>query len=257
MSAPSEHIAMSVGELREAIEQMPNGPLVSGPYFAQWPTTGRHRINSWVGDVEQALQWAANGIEEAERRGTGSARQLEEALWRLDAADDRMVVVISLALGVTLVRLTKDRRGVAFTSDRRRVLSKLADLGSLPAMNLMSVMARWNEHPARMLRNEVTHSLSQTTETQPLLDLDVRYLRTGSESYREARLLYPDDLHMGSGDIRPAAVWQRVIDQAKDGLSVMVECVRAAAAAIRSDARLEPPPIAYYDLDSDVASLAP
>jgi hypothetical protein len=168
-----------------------------------------------------------------------------------------MVVVISLALGVSLIKLSRDRQGVAFTSDRRRVLSKLADIGSSSAINLKSVMSRWNQHPARVLRNEVTHSLSQTTETQPLLDLDVRYIRSGSESYREARLLYPDDLHMGSGDIRPEAVWQRVLDHAKNGLGLMIECVHGAAAAIRSHASLEPPVIAYYDVDSDVASLPP
>ena len=255
MTAHSEDIARAIASLREAIDQMPSGPPVPGPYFAQWPTIGRHRIDSWVADVEQALEWAADGIQEAEREGFGSAKQLEETLWRLDAADDRMVVVISLALGVSVVKLTKDRRGVTFAPDRRSVLSKLADLASSPAMGLKTVMSRWNEHPARVLRNEVTHSLSQTTETRPLVDLDVRYMRNGSESYREARLLYPDDLHMQSSDIRPEAVWQRVIDHARDGFNLMVEYIHAAAAVIRAHAHLEPPTVGYYDLDSGTASL--
>jgi hypothetical protein len=257
VSSPSDRLAAAVAALRESIDRMPGGPVVAGPYFAQWATVGRHRIQSWVGDVNDALRWAAGAIAEAERQGVGSVRQLEEALWRLDAADDRLVVVLSLALGVPLLKLSKDQRGVVFTPDRRRVLSTLSDLGSSTAANLKSAVERWYPHPARALRHEVTHSLSQLTETQPLIDLDVRYLRNGSESYREAKLLYPDDLHMGSNDIRPEAVWRRVVDQAANGLEVMIGCTDAAAAVIRNHASLQPPAVVYYDLDSGTASLSP
>jgi hypothetical protein len=40
VSTPSEQIAMSVAALREAIEHMPNGPVVPGPYFAHGPLLG-------------------------------------------------------------------------------------------------------------------------------------------------------------------------------------------------------------------------
>ena len=257
MSECLERIEKVVGRLREAVAAMPDGPGVSGAYFAQWPKIGRFRINCWITDVEQALRWATEGIREAERSGPSASRNLEEALWRLDAADDRLVVVLSLALGVGLIDISKNRAGVTFRPKRQRLLAKLTELATASALALDSTMRTWYEHPARTLRHQVTHSLSQTTETQPLLDLDVRYRRGSRESNREAKMLYPDDLHLGTNDIRPAAVWSRVVGLAGQGLELMVEYIDNAATVISTHARLEPPTTVYYDLESGRASLEP
>lgn len=253
-TSPAE-IETAADALRDAIDIMPDGPAVPGPYFAQWPTVGRHLIKSWIADVEQAMCWAAEGISEAERNGQSSARQLEEALWRLDAAGDRLVVVLSLALEIQLIKLSKAGDGVVFSPDRRAVLTTLSSLGSSSATRLDSAMRRWYEHPARVFRHEVTHSLSQTTNVRRLLDLDVRYMRGGAESHREARMLYPGDVHLASNDISPDAVWRRVLDRAKAGLKLMLESVAAATDVVRDHAHLAPPTVVYYDLDSSTASL--
>jgi hypothetical protein len=255
----SMRIEAAADGLRHAIDKMPDGPTVSGPYFAQWSTIGRNRIKSWIADAEHALRWATDDIEEAEGKGPSAAKGLEEALWRLDVAHDRLVVVLALALGVPLVKLSKNRHGVQFHPERRKVLSKLGELGSSPtpssAERLERAMRRWYEHPARTLRHQVTHSLSQTTSVQALIDLDVRYWRGSSESYRDAKLLYDNDIHVGSSDITAEAVWKRGLEQAHDGLQLLIECMEVSAEVVRDHAHLETPTVVNYDLDSGLARL--
>lgn len=238
MESQADLIGDACRVLSETVDAMPDGTVVSGPYFAQWPTIGRDRIKSWISDLESVLRKASE-------------------LWRLDAADDRLGVILSLALGVRVLKVSKNQKGVDFRPDRGRLISMLKNLSGPAAASLTDAMERWFEHPARVLRHEVTHSLSQTAETQPLVDLDVRFMRGGVEAGRQAKMLYPDDLHLETTDIRPEAVWQRVVGHATTGLDAILACVSAAAITARAYARLEPPPAVYYDLDLERVALEP
>jgi hypothetical protein len=159
--------------LRDSIARMPDGPLPpAAPYFVQWGTTGRHYLREWVSDLEVTLDAAASSLASAVTAGvsTDGARGLEFALWRIDSGVDKLVTIIALTLGSPVLRLNRARNGVEFRPNPRQVHNRLAHLAIThpDAKQLIAGLEQLHEHPARKLRNDVSHSLSPVGQLTPV-----------------------------------------------------------------------------------------
>jgi hypothetical protein len=251
-------VARATNALREAIARMPDG-LRPPPaqYFVQWSTTGRHYLREWITGLEGTLDAGASSLAAAKTAGLGAAgaRELEPGLWRIDSASDKLIKLLALTLGTPVLRLNRARTGVEFRPDRRHVLNRLRNLSGThpPVLGLLGALERLNEHPARRLRNEVSHSLSPVGELTPLSHLAVVYIRGGATELPQARILYTDSVTFDR-DMTPQAIWAQLLTTANDALSAVLSALTLAAAVISALGHLEPPPTVYYDLDKGRAS---
>lgn len=254
-------VASSTASLRSAISRMRNGPPAPQiPFFLQWHTTGRHYLNEWVADLEITMDAAATAVTGAREAGLGGPgrRELELGLWRIDSAADKLIKVLAIAIGVQVLRLNKAGTGVLFRPDPRLVISKLSQfpLTNRAVQGLMALLQVLRDHPARRLRNDVSHSLSPVGALTPLTHLALVYVQDGHQQVPEARMLYTDSVLIDN-DMRPEAIWKQILAEANDALIQLTKAVAQSAEVIESVGRLEPPPTVYYDLDAKRASLEP
>lgn len=254
-------VAGLANALRDSIARMPDGAAPpAAPFFVQWSATGRHYLREWISDLEVTLDAAASSLASARTAGltTDGARGLELALWRVDSGVDKLVKILALTLGIPVLRLNRARNGVEFRPNPRQVVNRLTDLASThpDARQLIAALDRLYDHPARKLRNDVSHSLSPIGQLTPLSHFALVYMRAGVPELPQARMLYTDSVTFGN-DMTPPAVWTQMVDIASDALRALLSTSALAAKVIVAMGRLEPPPVVYYDVDTGRASLAP
>lgn len=87
--------------------------------------------------------------------------EIENALWRIDSAYEKLHDLFALGLGVPTLRLRKDRKGILrFESDRRRNRRKLREVDVPAAKELLTLDKEIFNHRGLELRHQVTHSLA-------------------------------------------------------------------------------------------------
>jgi hypothetical protein len=249
----------AVEALRRAIEILPDGPAPPPTiYFAQWSRTGRHHLNQWVDDIARSASDAREAI--AASRSIGLAaegvRGIEHALWHIDAATDKLTAFLAIALGVRYLHVSRDGKGVQFRADPKKVISRIRDFAaSNPAAEkLLGAAETMGQHRARVLRNEVSHTLSPIHSLRPMAHFAIVRFDGTQEQMPQSLMLYGNGMPLDQHDMGPGAVWDRVLRLTDDGLVSLLKTIEAAAQALPRIARLEPPATVYFDLATDQAS---
>lgn len=157
--------------------------------------------------------------------------------------------------GVKVLALNKAKNGVQFKLNVAHVLARLSALGTTDphAAALLDTLDQLNDHPARMLRNEVSHSLSPVGQLTPLSHFALVYFQGAFRQLPQAQMLYTESVPLGM-DMSPEAIWSRLIATTRDAFRLLVAAINQTAVVIERAGRLEPPVVVYYDLDSRIAS---
>lgn len=252
----------AVGALNQAIANMPEGSPPKSPRVAAlWPTTGRAVLGRWVDDLERLLTRSATNLELARGQGptADGGDALEFALWSMDAARERLVVVASFALGVQLLEVNSDRRSVGFRADPKRLEKRLLDMAlEYPVAGRVNDLGKAAaEHTATDLRNELSHSLSQVAGVKELIWIDLVQVKGGRELSSESKSLHRTDHFLSSGDISLESVWEIALGFTGEGLALLTDEVAALAELVQVAGRLEPPVAVYWDQDVEHVSLEP
>src|SRR5947208_817403 len=96
-----------------------------------WRDLGAAWTVEWAKSLGRDLMNAAAALDRAEAAGAteDGAAEVENALWRVDAAFEKLHDVIALCLGVPAFKLTKNKKGIRrFESDRRANRKRLREL---------------------------------------------------------------------------------------------------------------------------------
>lgn len=181
---------------------------------------------------------------------------LSHALWQIDAATDKLTAFLAIALGVRYLHLSRDRKGVEFRAEPKKVMARIRELAASnpAAANLLIAATAMGRHRARVLRNEVSHTLSPIRSLRPMAHFAIVRFDGTREQMPQSLMLFGDGMPWDQHDMRPEAVWDRVVRLADDGLASLTNTVQAAAEARPAIGRLEPPAVVYFDLVSDRAS---
>jgi hypothetical protein len=108
------------------------------------------RRGSLIGPKRSAATYASPRQASIRRTALGAVdegeAEVENALWRIHSAYDKLHNVVALSLSVPSLRLRKDRKGVQrFESDRRRNRAALRGLDSEAASKLLEIDVQiWN-----------------------------------------------------------------------------------------------------------------
>lgn len=202
--------------------------------------------------AERSIQAAA------EAGPTDSGRDMYElGLWSLDAARERLVVIACLTLGVQLVELTADRRSVSFRVNPQRLDQRLQALTArYPSAGRVNDLGRLAaQHQGTDRRNEASHSISQVPEVAELIWIDRVEIRGGMESAVTSQSLHRSDRFLGSGDLRPQAVWENALSDGGEALELVVQMAAELAGLVVDVGELAPPVAVYWDVDIEQASL--
>jgi hypothetical protein len=252
--------------LIDAIAALPVRPLNTGEIRKSLPDIGRFTLVRWTRDLQRNLDAIVAAVADAEHSPLTEAGidAVERALWRLSAGRKSLLAVAYLGLGVPTVhpvKLAKGDsvpRGLRFDPRWEDLENKLAGLQPARpvAAELAEVLSELHEHPAIVLRNEITHSLGPITEAPELCWLEIVELDENQEIGRDARFMWPNGLPVGK-DIRPQTLWDYVVAQVKEAFEILARAADKLAALLASGAAyLERPQLIYLDARTGRASMA-
>ena len=134
--------------------------------------------------------------------------EVENALWRVDAAFEKLHDIVALGFGVPALKLTRNKQGIKrFESDRRANRKRLRELaGAHPAAEtLLDRDEQIGSHRFLELRHQLTHSLAPILAWQSLLWFEVAQIdEKGNVLDYEARHLTPNERIQDSTSPRAA-----------------------------------------------------
>jgi hypothetical protein len=249
----------AIARLKEAIAATPIGPAAPGAFFAQWSTVGRHLLTEWADDLGTCLARAAALFDVAAEDGLGGGGVLpmEECLWRLDSAIDKLAALLALGIGTPVLQPRRD--GVLFRPNPKLLVAKLKSMTSTisAAGHLAQVADSLAKHRAREVRNEVSHALSQVGGTRPFCHISVLEREAQRNAGYTAHSHYGRRELWAADDIRPETIWRRAQEEARDLHAKVVEAALLAATVLRELPSMAAPPKAIFDRDARRYSLDP
>jgi len=129
---------------------------------------------------------------EAEGATDQGATEIENALWRVEAAFEKLHDVIALGLGVPALKLNPNKKGIRrFESDRRENRKKLRELAAdhKAAGAILEIDERINNHRFLALRHQMTHSLAPILAWRSLIWFEVGEIddKGGVVAYRNLK----------------------------------------------------------------------
>jgi hypothetical protein len=78
----------------------------------------------------------------------------------------------------------------------------------------------------------------------------------GKQAAATSQRLFRSDRFLGSGDLRPEAVWAGAIADAGEALQLVVQMATGLASLVVDAGELAPPVAVYWDVENEQASLA-
>lgn len=143
----------------------PGEPPRSHELRTAWRDLGPSWIVNWAVSLGRDVRNAASALDRASELGAtdeGAAR-VENGLWRVDSAYEKLHDVLSLSLGVPALKLNANRKGVKrFESDRKAIRKRLREVaeGYPAAGELLKLDESIANHRFLELRHQLTHSLA-------------------------------------------------------------------------------------------------
>jgi hypothetical protein len=259
MTTRNEEAVAAITSLRDSVAAMPLGhpPLAVGlTTSGVWDSLGRRCILGWVDDAGRSCSSIASTLAVVEERGrtAETCEALEGALWRVDAAREKLEAVFVLSFGVPSLELYKS--GVKFEPNAMAIKIKLEQLAEdhEAATELAQCGKQLAEHAAVRIRNQLSHQLAPIESAEPLCLIDLAHLRRGSIIGWTGGPFYVEGA-LESGDIGADALWTRAVAAVGECFALLVRSMEAMAELIVAAAVLEPPQPVYRDEDTGRVSL--
>lgn len=246
----------SVEQLREALAQLRAGddkPPAGVPEF--WDDILRMTLDGWVEALGRDLRRAVVALDSAEARDDApnddQVAALEECLWRVASASDKIDAVISLAFsGDPFVVVADKPAEMTMRPSRDRNKAALKRIGSDAARQLVEARAALTGERSRLRRHQLMHSLAPI---DALADLGV-FIRV---HHRDGRIFgfellrwSPERWDEGIKALAPEALFAQRIKEARRGLDALMRVIEAVGTAIADDPVARVPQYVYYDHDT-------
>lgn len=246
----SEDLDSATSELVDAITSLePEEEPHTVELRSAWRDLGSTWTAEWARSLGRDLTNASAALDRAEIAGAteDGAAEVENALWRVDAAYEKLHDVIALGLGVPALQLTKTRKGIKrFESDRRanrRRLRKLAERQAV-AQTLLDVDEQIGSHRFLELRHQLTHSLAPILAWQSLLWFEVAEIdeKGGVVAYSSHHLTPSEQIQGGTP---PDQLFARTVSDGREVIALMRRAMLALAELLSVTGKLEPPPVLW------------
>jgi hypothetical protein len=237
-------VGSAVQRLRKEIQTMPNGPPPTARTSSArqaWPQLGRLCLLNWADAIGRDLTLTTRGVNSARRcrQRENKLRHLEEALWRLDAAKEKMQALFAVAFHLPV--LEPWVQGFRFSPDAKAFARKVRELSKSvsSAEMLADLWERVEAHPATRDRNYLSHSLPPLASVCELTFIENVYKRGGRIVDVRLVSLVP---MMGAQTTWSAdALLATAIDDASDCAGQLVEAAGLVGDVLAAAGRLEPP----------------
>jgi len=245
-----EEITSAIGKLVDVITNLePRVEPRTPELRSAWRDLGSTWTAEWARSLGRDLTKAAAALDRARTIGAteDGAAEVENALWRVEAAYEKLHDVIALGLGVPALELTKNRKGIRrFESDRRANRKRLRELTDrwTVAQTLLDLDQQIGRHRFLELRHQLTHSLAPILAWRSLLWFEVAEIdqRGGVVAY-SSRHLTPSERIQGGTP--PGQLFVHTVSEGADVISLMQRAVLALAELLTRAGHLEPPPILW------------
>jgi hypothetical protein len=246
----SDEVGSATSKLVDAITNLePEEEPNTVELRSAWRDLGATWTVAWARSLGRDLTNAAAALDCAETAGAteDGAAEVENALWRVDAAFEKLHDVIALGLGVSALKLTKNRKGIKrFEADRRANRKRLRELAEQQAVaqTLLDVDEQIGNQRFLELRHQLTHSLAPILAWQSLLWFEVAEIdeKGGVVAY-SSRHLTPSERIQGVTP--PDQLYARTISEGREAIELMRRAILALAELLTVAGKLEPPPVLW------------
>lgn len=213
MGARRKRVKVATAGLRAAVIAMPIGqaPLNDMLPLGDWYSLGHACIAAWVDDAGRCCDRIARALEVVGRgRNEETLDALETALWRVDAASEKLEAAFALVFGVPSLKKYK-KWSIRFEPDANRVRAKLKELGSQhhAASELGRLGTELAEHVGMLRRNHLNHQIAPIWEARELCWIDVAHVRRRSIVAWTGGPFYVEGLLNRDGNIGSETLWKR------------------------------------------------
>jgi hypothetical protein len=254
-------VLAEVRRLREAVDQLrpgedkPPTEVVDG-----WDDFVRITLHEWVDALDRDLRRVAVALgADTEARGTpptdDQVAAIEECLWRLASASDKLDAIISIAFGGDPFVVVADKpTDMTMRPSRDRNRDTLEKIGTEQARELIEARAALAGERSRLRRHQLTHSLAPI---DALADLGVFirvHHRDGRPFGYELIRWSPERWNEGIKELTADALFSQRLKEARRGLDATLRVVDATATALEGDPIALVPQYVYYDHDTGVQS---
>jgi hypothetical protein len=249
----------AIKRLRESVSHLQEGDQPMSPELrgGAWGQLGRGIIDGWVQALGRDLDLISRAWGRARRYPLQEPgiRAMEEALWRLDAAREKLHAATSLGLGVRHLDIGKDP--VQFKTDPRKIGTALRALHDPVATELDNVGQQLAARRAIALRNELSHGIAPLTQVGIRCDFEGVAVRHGRVGRWRNYIDYPPSWRT-HGNIRPETLWADAVADVAEALSMLIKSVELLAELLgREGSNLPPPAQVFWDEDAGSIALSP
>jgi len=197
---------------------------------------------------------------EAHRLDEEGEAAIEEALWRIDAAREKLITISSLAFGVPTLQPFKEKRravptGVTFRTTWSKLETRLREVGHAAASELIDVLSELYEHPATTLRNEISHGRAPIREAPMMVWLRFIQTRGGKVVSEQQRYLWPQGMS-DRDDIQANTLWDYALRAIHEAVGLLSRGADLLGQLVKAAAALQPGQAVYQDLDTGEISMA-
>ncbi len=259
MATREERVQAAAAALKDAVMNLLDGerPMNPGLTWDFWRPVGKASIANWVDDAEWSCARIARALDLADAQGlTDEAiEEIEHALWRITAMREKLEAAFVLCFGVPSLEPV-GAKSARFEPDTDGIKAKLRDLVATHsvARELGELGARLAEHPAVVLRNQLSHQLAAIRHAAELCWLDIVHLRGSGIIGWSGGPLYAEGV-LDGGAITAEVLWERAVTGVQECFELLVHTFEVMAQLVRAAAVLEPPQRVYRDQDTGNISL--
>ena len=212
-------------------------------------------LDGWAEALERDLRRAAAALRTAETHGDApnddQVAAIEECLWRLASASDKLDAIVSLVFGGEPFVVVADKpTEMTMRPSRDRNKTALKEIGSDASLRLVGARAALAGERSRLRRHQLMHSLAPINA---LADLGV-FIRV---HHRDGRIFgyellrwSPERWDEGIKALTAEELFAQRIKEARRGLDALVLVIEAVGAAIADDPVARVPQHVYYDHDT-------
>lgn len=250
----------AVERLRNAVAELRPGKDTPPAEVRAWDEMLRITLDGWAAALQRDVRRAADSLSAAtDAEGSeptdDEIAALEECLWRLAAATEKIDAIISLAFGGDPFVVVADKpTGMTMRPSRDRNTATLKEIGSEGALQLAEARASLASERSRLRRHQLMHSLAPI---DALADLGV-FIRV---HHRDGRIFgyellrwSPERWDEGINALTSEALFAQRIKEARRGLEAVLRVIDATSAALEEEPVARVPQYVYYDHDTGMLS---
>ena len=248
-------LSEAMSNLASAVESMPDGsPCRCEKVRAVWPRLGRHSILGWIEALGRDLRKIEQSIERAAANplADDGVSALEEALWRADAAREKLNAVFALCFGTSV--LSPGGHGYEFRPDTDQVRRRLSQLAkSNDAARQLQELSRrlWSDDTVT-LRNLLSHKLAHLSSVETLCNQEYVFLDFDGRTERiEFTPMVGKGSLEGKTSIQADDLFAAALASCQGGLDGLIRAAGLMGDLARAEAKLELPALVVVARNAD------